>query len=342
MRITSVTVLKFEWPSNGLNFFLHVNLPQAYEAEIKGRSGGAAKDVRHMLTTLKKSVSNASMQGTSTAASTSASKTKAQKNKPTAIAKVTKATGASVKAKVVGKQTPKAKGRPTSKQAKTRSSNARTTNQKQAGTTNQKPARTINQVGQKRIGQYKSRTTPQKKPLPRLRREKVPETNFALRYYPWSSWKVVLSSEAGKHLIPTTEQVGKKTKVVGYSRVDIFKGRTQCPALYEFAVKPKGCCRKKIVYAKISPGFSSQTRSTEWWNVLFPSKSLMKQVDNIVRKQGGDILVRRLIIKKYRSYDSIPSVVKNYDYVWAPEHGVKKYRELKHGSYVISEDMEIK
>lgn len=119
----------------------------------------------------------------------------------------------------------------------------------------------------------------------------------------------------------------------------IFSGKTKCPALYEFAVKPQGSRRKKIVYVKFCSGFSSNNK--QWYNVLFALKSLRKQVDNIVQKQGGDILARRLILKKYRSYDAVPAAVQNYDYVWAPNEGTKKYREPKHDSYVISEEMNV-
>ena len=309
---------------------------QAYAAEVTGRSGGAAKDVHNMLTTLKKSVSNASTEGASATASSSAAKTRTQKRTAAKITSKTKAlskpvTAAKAKAKklrggiakAVAPLAVKPKGKPN---VKSTESNVKATAKANKGATN-------------RSCLYKPKNKVIKKALPRLRRERVPETNFQLREFPWSSWKLVISSEEGKNLVPTIQRIGKKDKVIEYSAIDIFKGKTKCPALYEFAVRPNLCKRKRVVYAKVSTGFSSYSKV--WWKELFPSNSLRKQVDNIVRKQGGDIFVRRLILKKYNIYKSVPSTVENYDYVWSPEDGAKKYRELKEDSYVISADMEV-
>ena len=71
------------------------------------------------------------------------------------------------------------------------------------------------------------------------------------------------------------------------------------------------------------------------------SRSLQKQINNIIQKQDGDILLRRIVLKNYKRYEHIPSIVRNYDYVWSPDDGTKKYRELEKDSYVISEDMEV-
>ena len=322
---------------------------------MTGRSGGAAKDVHNMLTTLKKSVSNASTEGTSAAASSSAAKTRTQKRTAAKITGKTKAlskpvtaakakpvkttsktkplskpvTAAKAKsprggiAKAIAPLAAKRKGKPN---VKSTEGNIKATAKANKGATN-------------RSCLYKPKNKVIKKALPRLRRERVPETNFQLREFPWSSWKLVISSEKRKNLVPTIQRIGKKDKVIEYSAIDIFKGKTKCPALYEFAVRPNVCKRKRVVYAKVSTGFSSYSKV--WWKELFPSKSLRNQVDNIVRKQGGDIFVRRLILKKYTSYKSVPSTVENYDYVWSPEDGAKKYRELKQDSYVISADMEV-
>ena len=324
---------------------------------MKGRSGGAAKDVHNMLTTLKKSVSNASTEGTSATTSSSVAKTRTQKrtaakitsktkalNKPVTAAKAipvnttskTKplskpVTAAKAKAKnlrggiakAVAPLAAKPKGKPN---VKSTESNVKATAKANKGATN-------------RSCLYKPKNKVIKKALPCLRRERVPETNFQLRDFPWSPWKLVISSEERKNLVPTIQRIGKKDKVIEYSAIDIFKGKTKCPALYEFAVRPNFCKRKRVVYAKVSTGFSSYSKV--WWKELFPSNSLRNQVDNIVRKQGGDIFVRRLILKKYNSYKSVPSTVESYDYVWSPEEGAKKYRELKQDSYVISADMEV-
>ena len=326
---------------------------------MTGRSGGAAKDVHNMLTTLKKSVSNASAEGTSAAASSSTAKTRTQKRTAAKITNKTKAlskpvTAAKAKAKAV-KTTSKTKplSKPvTAAKAKAKKLRggiakavaplaAKPKGKPNVKTTesNVKATAKVNKGATNRSCLYKPKNKVIKKALPRLRRERVPETNFQLREFPWSSWKLVISSEERKNLVPTIQRIGKKDKVIEYSAIDIFNGKTKCPALYEFAVRPNLCKRKRVVYAKVSTGFSSYSKV--WWKELFPSNSLRNQVDNIVRKQGGDIFVRRLILKKYTSYKSVPSTVKNYDYVWSPEDGAKKYRELKQDSYVISADMEV-
>ena len=298
----------------------------AYEAEVRGRSGGAAKDVHHMLTTLKKSVSNASNEGGAKPASKSVTKARQSARKET------KATCRLVKPK------PKIKPVKTSKikPVKPSPQNKRKATVK----TRQAPAQyaskpRVKVAGSKRLAQYKPKHSIQK--LQKLRREKVPETNFALRDFPWSSWKILMSSEHREGLVPV---IGPKGKITEHRQgLILFKGRTTRPALYELAVRPKGCRLKKVVYAKVCPYFSC--RHAHWCNVLIESNTLKRQINNIVPKQGGDILVRRLILKKYRRYETIPDIVRNYDYVWAPEEGAEKYRELKKGSYVILEEMDV-
>ena len=287
-----------------------------------------------MLTTLKKSVSDASTEG----AATRMAKTKAQKQ---TTAHTTTAKSAP-KTKTLSSATNTKATKPKSSVVKTK---AKVPTTKGKTSIKSKPpaakilggtalkTRSMNKVGQKRLDLYKAKTTVLKQQ--KLRRERVPETNFALKDFPWSSWKVVMSSECRKNLA----EVIQFDKVVEYLASDIFQRKTKCPALYEFAVKPRGCRQKKVVYSKISPGFSSYT--SVWWKVLFPLKSLREQINNIIRRQGGDIYVRRLILKKYQRYSVVPAVVRNYDYVWVPEDSAKKYRELKKDEYVISEEMEV-
>ena len=306
-------------------------------AEVKGRSGGTAKDVQHMLTTLKKSVSTASTEAISATASSNTSKTRAQKQKTVKATRQTKTLGKAAtthkaKTKKVNRETVKtgaaltSKGKGKPKIKSTEEGKVKTSTE-------------ANECIRNRLRKYKPKNKVVKTSVPRLRRERVPETNFALREFPWSPWKLVISSEERKNLDPTIQRIGNKDKVIEYSARDIFKRKTNCSALYEFAVTPNGCKRKRVVYSKFCTGFSSYSKV--WRKELFPSKSLRNQVDNIVQKQGGDIYVRRLVLKKYKSYSSVPSVVDNYDYVWSPEDGAKKYRELKQDSYVISTDMDV-
>ena len=292
-----------------------------------------------MLTTLKKSVSNASTEGATKSTATRVSKTRAQK--PVTATKTTATKAPKTKTQkpptATNTKVTKAKGSVVKQKAKAQTTKGKTSiKSKPSATTGAGAARktrSTNKVGKKRLNLYKAKTTVLKQQ--KLRRERVPETNFALKDFPWSSWKVVMSSECRKNLAKVTQS----DKVVEYLASDIFKRKTKCSALYEFAVKPRGCRQKKVVYSKISPGFSSYM--SVWWKVLFPLKSLREQINNIIRKQGGDIFVRRLILKKYQRYAPIPSVMKNYDYVWVPEDSAKKYRELKKDDYVISEEMEI-
>lgn len=287
-----------------------------------------------MLTTLKKSVSNVSTEGVPKIVKSTTTETRpkgktAQGRKKTPAAGRRAAANARVKpAQKPAKITPNTKGKKTIKAKSTTPAKIvyKTTN--------------IKKTAPKRTNQYKALYKAPVFRQQKLRRERVPETNFALKDFPWSSWKILMSSEPRKGLIPTIQKVGKKDKVTEYSRsYQIFKGKTRQPALYEMAVRPLESRQKKIVFAKICPNFSSYT--THWSKMLIPSKSLRKQIDNIIQKQGGDIYVRRLILKKYPKYEKIPSVLKNYDYVWAPQDGAKKYRELKKDSYVICEEMDV-
>ena len=184
-------------------------------------------------------------------------------------------------------------------------------------------------AGFKRLGQYK----------PKLQKL-VPETNFALRDFPWSPWNILMSSEPRKGPYPVIQPVGSEDKVIEYTHdYVLYKRRSNQSALHELAVKPLGCRQKRVVYAKICPKFPSYT--AQWPENFNHSRSLQKQINNIIQKQDGDILLRRLVPKKYKRYEDILSIVRNCDYVWSPDDGAKKYRELKKDSYVISEDMDV-
>ena len=305
---------------------------------MKGRTGGAAKDVHHMFTTLKKSVSNTSTEGLKKPASASKTKPVKPVAKSPTFTKGKRNTGVKSKKMPTGakKQTkagPMLRGK---KNVQTEADGpAQRTRQKTAiAKSLEKSKKPI--AGPKsalnRLSQYKSKTNGIKP----LRREKVPETNFGLRYFPWSSWKVVISKTAKDGLIPMFDNSKGNKKAVEYNATTIFDGKTKRPALYEFAVRLPGCT-KKAVYVKSSSGFTPHF----WRTTLFPSVSLRKQVQNIVRKQNGDILVRRLVLKKFQKYNEIPSIMKNYDYVWVPADGAEKYRGLRNDSYVISEEMDV-
>ena len=348
--------------------FIYINiLFQAYEAEVRGRSGGAAKDVHHMLTTLKKSVSNASTTSTEGLTKTVAkpakpatkviSKTKGKRAVQTgkkAIApsarrgtavKAKKATGRVVITASSESGNSNAQGA-LGRRVKQKQVHAKQSQTKRKKTTATAKPATITGAktnkakkhGPERLAQFKSKTSAVKRK--KLRRERVPETNFALRDFPWSPWKIIASSEARKKIHPIYGAVGLKNRILEYTHSCAkFKGQTKQPVLYEFAVKPLGHRQKKIVYAKICP--KNLSYSTHWRDILNSSKSLKKQIENIIRKQGGVIYFRRLVLKRYKRYENIPSIIENYDYVWAPETGAKKYRELICDSYVISEDMDV-
>ena len=308
----------------------------AYEAEVRGRVGGAAKDVHHMFTTLKKSVSNASTEGIKKAASilNTGTASKAQvvpkSKRDTRVKARQLATGATSQTKTLRKQN--------NHKMATRAGNTgpayRTRQQTAIAKSLEKsktPTAGLKPVGN-RLSQYKSKPTT----IKRLRRENVPETNFALRDFPWSSWKVVMSRNAKSGLVRKFETETRSRKTAEYAAQTIFDGKTKRPALYEFAVKLPGCI-KRVVYVKSTSGFTSSL----WVTALFPSTSLRKQVDNIIRKLAGEILVRRLVLKKFRKYSDTKSILKNYDYVWAPEEGEEKYRQLGYEPFVISEEMKV-
>ena len=321
-----------------------------------------------MLTTLKKSVSNASTMSTEGLNKTVAkpakpatkviSKTKGKRAVQTgkkAIApsasrgtamKTKKATGRGVITALSGRGNSKAQGA-LGRRGKQKQIHAQQpqTKKKKKTTVSTKPAtitgdktNKARKHGAERLAQFKSKTLAVKRQ--KLRRERVPETNFALRDFPWSPWKIIASSEARKKIHPIYGAVGLKNRILEYTHSCAkFKGETKQPVLYEFAVKPLGHRQKKIVYAKICP--KNVSYSTHWRDILNSSKSLKKQIENIIRKQGGVIYFRRLVLKRYKRYENIPSIIENYDYVWAPETGAKKYRELIKDSYVISEDMDV-
>ena len=307
----------------------------AYEAEVRGRLGGAAKDVHHMFTTLKKSVSNASVEAPKQAVSIA---------NTTATSRPTAAPDTKTSVRVKANKLPATLKRPTKAVRKQNNNHKIMTRAGEGPAHRTRRNKTFTKAFEKskdpsyaarvvnRRALYKSKPTAVK----RLRRENVPETNFALRDFPWSSWKVVRSRNA-KHGLACKYTCGnRKERAIEYAADTIFDGKTTRPALYEFAVRMPGC-NKRVVYVKSTSGFTA----AHWRSVLFPSKSVRKQIDNVIQKQAGDLLVRRLVLKKFRKYSEVESTLNHYDYVWAPEGGVDKYRPLKCDQYVISEEMEV-
>ena len=119
-------------------------------------------------------------------------------------------------------------------------------------------------AGFDRSGQY----------MPKLQKL-VPETNFALRDFPWSPWKILMTSEPRKGPFPVNQLVGSEDKVIEYTHdFELYKGRSNQSALYELAVKPLGCRQKRVVYAKICPKFLSYT--PPWPETLSHSRRFKK------------------------------------------------------------------
>lgn len=160
-----------------------------------------------------------------------------------------------------------------------------------------------------------------------MKRENVPQTNFMLRDFSWSPWKLVIRPDQPEHWRK------RSGDGCGYRVPVIFNGRTKLPAMYETAVQPKNRVRRFVVYCRISKGFTSKTN---WERNLLGKKDITAQIDEIV-KQDCKVYIRRAILKGAKDHDKVKPAMKRYDYAWKVISSVRKcHRDCTRMSVHIS------
>lgn len=168
-------------------------------------------------------------------------------------------------------------------------------------------------TGRRRIKSVSNQTGNKfhKNNLPLLRRENVPERNFALRWLPWSQWTLAVATQKD---IPAhkADQYEKRKARPGYrlktlSNIPLDK-TTQ--AVYEVAVQGPGLNRPRhVVFSR----FSRKSLTDPHWETR-----LLRQVSSQVNRAVGldcKVYVRFCLLKHAKIVETKRALQK-YDYPW--------------------------
>ena len=147
-----------------------------------------------------------------------------------------------------------------------------------------------------------------------MKRENVPQTNFSLRDFSWSQWKLAIRPEE------RDQWCKRNGEGCGYRAPVLFNGRTRVPAIYEVAVQPKNKTRRIVVYCKTSKGFG---KKANWEKNLLGKKDIKAQINAVVKKDCH-VYIRRAILKGTKAHEKLKLAMKRYDYMWKAIKSVRK------------------
>ena len=170
------------------------------------------------------------------------------------------------------------------------------------------------------------------KNLPLLKRENVPETNFAMRNLDWTPWVPAIvygSTDTTKLKGPWKKcSIGDSKKLVSLPQK--LPKPISCPTLFEVAVKEPGSHRRRhVMYSRIS----TQTMTVSNWESRLLTSCAKAQVREVL-KQGCQVWVRSGQLSGKADVDSTKAQLKRYDYAWSGMGlGV---RRVLHKSTVLS------
>ncbi|XP_060578149.1 uncharacterized protein LOC132735233 [Ruditapes philippinarum] len=295
-----------------------------YEKEVRSRDGKVHKDLDKLFGVLRKQSSNASMS----AGSSTQVVSKSKRNTTSKGIKNTKTPATSLKQNTTTSKKQIRIKSPISKPGISRVSKRAT------------PAKM--QSTQKK--QMRKTSTPastfkryEEKYLPKLRRENVPQSNFALRELQWSPWKIAIAPDEQKQLKITCARAGDGC---GYRAEEIFKGKTQVPALYEVSVQTNHRAKRHIMYHKLScKGFRSL--NSKWENRLLGNSNITAQIDSVVKK-GCCVYIRRVLLTKPKMLNEANKCLTRYDYAWNVVKSERTgHRQVTKNSIDISNEMDI-
>ncbi|OWF53078.1 uncharacterized protein LOC110446844 [Mizuhopecten yessoensis] len=178
----------------------------------------------------------------------------------------------------------------------------------------------------------KPRTVTKNAVAPKVRRENVPESHFALSSRKWSDWQTCLSCDK------TDSDLWEKRNGAhfGYRRKDIFDGKLTRPTIYEFAVQIVPGHKRHIVYSKLCHGL---TFADTWERRLLGQKDVRGQIEDILSK-GCSVAVRRLkLVNRKISKAKAVNSLRCYDYAWRRYGNLRtSHRCVVKGSVQISND----
>lgn len=161
-----------------------------------------------------------------------------------------------------------------------------------------------------------------KLPVRTLRRENVPQTNFALAHLIWTPWRCIVSR--------TPPEGAGIRKGPGFWTLPIFQGNTRVPAVYEVAVQTQHHGKKYIVYQRITKGFDGSQ--------IWRRSDIDAQIKDVL-DHGCDIFVRRTVLGNslMKSFSDIRSKLHRYDCAWGKYKNIhESHRDVVKNGVSIS------
>ena len=170
--------------------------------------------------------------------------------------------------------------------------------------------------------------------LPLLKRENVPERNFALRWLKWSRWHLIMANHKD---IPTgrLDQFVKRKARPGYrlkTLSDHRPGKTR-PAVFEVAVQGPGFNRRRHV---VFSAFSRKCLNESHWDnrLLRPVSSQINRVLGLDFK----VFLRFCHLRHPKKAADVKKTVQKYDYAWRGRRLLRPgARRAAKGGLTISE-----
>ncbi|XP_046552416.1 uncharacterized protein LOC124262038 [Haliotis rubra] len=169
----------------------------------------------------------------------------------------------------------------------------------------------------------------------RLRREKVPHTNFAYNDYRWSPWQLAI--------VPSRDQTTGGTwkdfrHGLGLKKccLNLFKKSGNKHTFVEVSVQPRPHAKRQVVMFKVLNGNLSPEN---WFRLLFGRRKIQEELERVLNS-GCRLFVRKAQLK--RSGHTVKQEEKDisslYDYAWQTSDKCHRGVYIKKYDFYISGD----
>ncbi|RUS72737.1 hypothetical protein EGW08_019504 [Elysia chlorotica] len=170
--------------------------------------------------------------------------------------------------------------------------------------------------------------------LPLLKRENVPESNFALKWLKWSPWLLALANHKDIPASKLDQYVQRRTRP-GYRLKTLSHCRPSktSQAVFEVAVQGPGLNKRRHV---VFSAFSRRSLNDSRWN----NRLLRPVASQINRVLGLDfkVYVRFCLLKHPKKTVDVKTDVHKYDYAWRGRKFLRSgARRATKGGLLISE-----
>ncbi|XP_071104824.1 uncharacterized protein [Haliotis cracherodii] len=198
--------------------------------------------------------------------------------------------------------------------------------------TKTKKVKKINKKCTVKRSQPRKREKTEKK---RLRREKVPQTNFIYKDYRWSPWQLAI--------VPSRDQTTSGTwkdvrHGLGLKKccLNLFKKSGNKHTFVEVSVQPRPHAKRHVVMFKVLNGNVSPEN---WFRVLFGRRKIQDELERVL-DSGCRLFVRKAELKRSRQTvtEEAKDISSLYDYAWQTTDTCHRDVYIKKYDFYISGD----